>query len=166
MEGDEKIDKETPKEEPEALENAEDTEIKDEPTGGDQEDQEEPEGAKPTEAGEESEKAAKPSKPKRGGSRRSRKRRGGNRSSTGTPQAQVSKEASELQPPDEGEIEVTGQTEKLNEEAEEDSEVKKEPSENDTSETREREPSPVVTRRSNRKLQQIKVVIADFIKQF
>ena len=89
-------------------------------------------------------------KPKRGGNRRSRKRRGGPRKvvSTNT-EAKQAVSSEEIQPNDDTEIEVTGHKKEVSEKS-----VGEQEEEEENEEEEEREPSPVVTRRSNRKLQQ------------
>ena len=101
---------------------------------------------------EEQETETPASKPKRGGNRRSRKRRGGPRKvASTTTEAKQAVSSEEIQPSDDTEIEVTGHKK-------EDASCEKsmeEPEEEEEEEEEEvRDPSPVVTRRSNRKLQQ------------
>lgn len=99
---------------------------------------------------------SQPKANKRGGNRRSRKRRGGGAKKTVVDVKQGNSASEEIQPNDETEIEVTGH-EKNAKVADES--MNKDQDEDDQEEEEEtREPSPVVTRRSNRKLQQQKEV--------
>ena len=94
-------------------------------------------------------------RPKRTGGRRSRKRRGGARK---VPESRQSNATEEIQPTDEAEIEVTAPDKEKEKGGEQEAVEGKEEEEEEEEVVVPREPSPVVTRRSNRKLQQQKDV--------